>query len=105
MSSIPELKTNEDFFADGFRQAGIAGGEAAVAALIAGGFLAPKVWFTAQQAANYICISEQTLARYVSEKTAPESVKVGNGRRFHRDALDTWIRNGGVNAFVKSVQS
>jgi hypothetical protein len=49
-----------------------------------------------------ISISEQTLSRYVKEQTAPPSVKVGNGRRFHRNDLDAWVRAGGVLAFKKA---
>ena len=47
-------------------------------------------------------VSEQTLSRYVKENTAPPSVKVGNGRRFHRSDLDAWIRAGGILAFKKA---
>src|ERR1700730_11959861 len=42
------------------------------------------------------------LSRYVKENTAPPSVKVGNGRRFHRSDLDAWIRAGGILAFKKA---
>jgi excisionase family DNA binding protein len=59
----------------------------------------PRTWFTAQQAADFLCVAEPTLARYTKEGTAPESVRIGNGRRFHRDALNAWIRNGGIHAF------
>jgi len=33
---------------------------------------------------------------------SPPSVKVGNGRRFHRSDLDAWIRVGGILAFKKA---
>jgi excisionase family DNA binding protein len=59
----------------------------------------PRTWFDLQGAAAYLAVSEQTLSRYVKEQSAPPSVKVGNGRRFHRDDLDAWIRGGGVFAF------
>jgi excisionase family DNA binding protein len=52
----------------------------------------PRTWFDLQGAAAYLAVSEQTLSRYVKENTAPPSVKVGNGRRFHRSDLDAWIR-------------
>ena len=42
------------------------------------------------------------LSRYVKENTASPSVKVGNGRRFHRSDLDAWIRAGGILAFKKA---
>ena len=42
------------------------------------------------------------LSRYVKENTAPPSVKVSNGRRFHRSDLDAWIRAGGILAFKKA---
>jgi excisionase family DNA binding protein len=61
----------------------------------------PRTWFDLQGAATYLAISEQTLSRYVKEKTAPPSVKIGNGRRFHRADLDAWIRAGGILAFKK----
>ena len=64
----------------------------------------PRTWFDLQGAAAYLAVSEQTLSRYVKEQTAPASVKVGNGRRFHRNDLDAWVRVGGVLAF-KKVQS
>ncbi len=64
----------------------------------------PRTWFDLQGAAAYLAVSEQTLSRYVKEQTAPASVKVGNGRRFHRNDLDAWVRAGGVLAF-KKVQS
>jgi excisionase family DNA binding protein len=51
----------------------------------------PRTWFDLQGAAAYLAISEQTLSRYVKERIAPASVKVGNGRRFHRSDLDAWI--------------
>ena len=63
----------------------------------------PRTWFDLQGAAAYLAVSEQTLSRYVKEQTAPASVKVGNGRRFHRNDLDAWIRAGGVLAFRKAV--
>ena len=59
----------------------------------------PRTWFDLQGAAAYLAISEQTLSRYVKEETAPPSVKIGNGRRFHRADLDAWIRAGGILAF------
>ena len=59
----------------------------------------PRTWFDMQGAAAYLAVSEQTLSRYVKEQTAPPSVKVGNGRRFHRSDLDAWIRAGGIFAF------
>ena len=59
----------------------------------------PRTWFDLQGAAAYLAVSEQTLSRYVKERTAPSSVKVGNGRRFHRSDLDAWIRAGGILAF------
>ena len=59
----------------------------------------PRTWFDLQSAAAYLAVSEQTLSRYVKERTAPASVKIGNGRRFHRRDLDAWIRGGGVFAF------
>lgn len=61
----------------------------------------PRTWFDLQGAAAYLAISEQTLSRYVKEQTAPLSVKIGNGRRFHRNDLDAWIKAGGVLAFGK----
>jgi len=61
----------------------------------------PRTWFDLQGAAAYLAVSEQTLSRYVKEQTAPSSVKVGNGRRFHRSDLDAWIRAGGILAFKK----
>src|ERR1700749_3067447 len=62
----------------------------------------PRTWFDLQGAAAYLALSEQTLSRYVKERTAPPSVKVGNGRRFHRNDLDPWIRAGGVFAFKEA---
>jgi excisionase family DNA binding protein len=62
----------------------------------------PRTWFDLQGAAAYLAVSEQTLSRYVKERTAPASVKVGNGRRFHRNDLDAWIRAGGVFAFKRA---
>ena len=62
----------------------------------------PRTWFDLQGAAAYLAVSEQTLSRYVKEQTAPTSVKVGNGRRFHRSDLDAWVRAGGTFAFKKA---
>src|ERR1700730_14936451 len=62
----------------------------------------PRTWFDLQGAAAYLVVSEQTLSRYVKEQTAPPSVKVGNGRRFHRSDLDAWIRAGGIFAFKRA---
>src|ERR1039457_577848 len=62
----------------------------------------PRTWFDLQGAAAYLAVSEQTLSRYVKENTAPPSVKIGNGRRFHRSDLDAWIRAGGILAFKKA---
>jgi excisionase family DNA binding protein len=59
----------------------------------------PRTWFDLQGAAAYLVVSEQTLSRYVKEQIAPSSVKVGNGRRFHRNDLDAWIKAGGILAF------
>jgi excisionase family DNA binding protein len=60
----------------------------------------PRTWFTLQGAA-YLAVSEQTLSRYVKENTAPPSVKIGKGRRFHRSDLDALIRAGGILAFKR----
>jgi excisionase family DNA binding protein len=65
----------------------------------------PRTWFDLQGAAAYLAVSEQTLSRYVKEQTAPDSVKVGNGRRFHRSDLDAWIRAGGILAFKKAAEA
>jgi excisionase family DNA binding protein len=54
------------------------------------------------KAPPYLSVSEQTLSRYVKENTAPPSVKIGKGRRFHRSDLDAWIRAGGVLAFKRA---
>jgi excisionase family DNA binding protein len=62
----------------------------------------PRTWFDLQGAAAYLAVSEQTLSRYVKEKTAPPSVKIGNGRRFHRNDLDARVRAGGILAFKKA---
>jgi excisionase family DNA binding protein len=62
----------------------------------------PTNWFNLQGAAAYLAVSEQTLSRYVKENTAPPSVKIGKGRRFHRGDLDAWIRVGGVLAFKRA---
>ncbi len=62
----------------------------------------PRTWFDLQGAATYLAVSEQTLSRYVKEQIAPPSVKIGNGRRFHRNDLDDWIRAGGILAFKKA---
>jgi hypothetical protein len=61
-----------------------------------------RTWFDLQGGAVSLAISEQTLSRYVKEKAATASVKIGNGRRFHRNDLDTWIRAGGILAFKKA---
>jgi excisionase family DNA binding protein len=61
----------------------------------------PRTWFDLQGAAAYLAISEQTLSRYVKERITPDSVKVGNGRRFHRSDLDAWVTAGGIFAFKK----
>ena len=62
----------------------------------------PRTWFNLQGATAYLAVSEQTLSRYVKENTAPPSVKIGKGRRFHRSDLDAWIRAGGILAFKKA---
>ena len=61
----------------------------------------PRTCFNLQGAAAYLVVSEQTLSGYVKENTAPPSVKIGNGRRFHRSDLDAWIRAGGILAFKR----
>jgi len=62
----------------------------------------PRTWFNLQGATAYLAVSEQTLSRYVKENTAPPSVKIGKGRRFHRSDLDAWIRAGGILAFKRA---
>jgi excisionase family DNA binding protein len=62
----------------------------------------PRTWFDLQGAAAYLAVSEQTLSRYVKERTAPASVKVGNGRRLRRNDLDAWMGAGGTFAFKKA---
>jgi excisionase family DNA binding protein len=62
----------------------------------------PRTWLDLQGAAAYLAVSEQTLSRYVKENTAPPSVKVGKGRRFHRSDLDAWITAGGILAFKRA---
>jgi excisionase family DNA binding protein len=62
----------------------------------------PRTWFDLQGAAVYLGVGEQTLSRCVKERTAPASVKVGNGRRLHRNDLDAWMRACGTFAFKKA---
>jgi excisionase family DNA binding protein len=62
---------------------------------------APRTWFDLPAAAAYLALSEPTLSRYVKERTAPPSVKVGNGPRFNRNDLDAWISACGTFAFKK----
>ena len=62
----------------------------------------PRTWFDLRGSPAYLALSEQTLGRYGKERTAPLSVKVGNGRRFHRNDLGAWIRAGGIFAFKKA---
>jgi hypothetical protein len=47
----------------------------------------------------------QTLSRYGNERTAPPSVKVGNGRRFHGNDLSPWIGACGIFAFKPTEKS
>ena len=51
-----------------------------------------RTWFDSQGAAAYLAVSKQTLSRYVEERIARPSVKIDNGRRFHRNDLDASMR-------------
>jgi predicted DNA-binding transcriptional regulator AlpA len=62
----------------------------------------PRAWFDLQGAAAHLTVSEPTLSRYIKERTAPRSVKVGNSRRSSRNDLDVWISAGGTFAFKKA---
>jgi hypothetical protein len=81
------------------KRAGLVAAAEVMAAASAGKILEPRTWFNQQQAADYLGISEPTLCLYVKARCAPESKKIGHGRRYHRADLDTWILNGGVDAF------
>jgi helix-turn-helix protein len=54
-------------------------------------------WYTQQEAAVQVLrIAEGTLSRYVNLGIAPQSRKIGNGRRFRSDWLQEWMLEGGV---------
>jgi hypothetical protein len=56
-----------------------------------------REWYTAQEAAAEVLrIAEGTLSRYVNLGIAPQSRKIGNGRRFRHDWLQEWMLDGGV---------
>lgn len=80
------------------RRAGIAAA-AEVLAASGGKWLEPRTWLNQKQAADYLGIAEPTLCLYVRAGCAPTSRKIGHGRRYHRADLDTWILNGGIDAF------
>jgi hypothetical protein len=65
----------------------------------------PCTGFDLQGDAAYLALSAQTLSRYGNERTAPPSVKVGNGRRFHRNDSAAWIRGDGIFAFESTEKS
>jgi predicted DNA-binding transcriptional regulator AlpA len=60
------------------------------------------VWFSLQEAAQYIAYSEQALSSFVRRGTAPKSYKLSrNSRRFKRNDLDRWVERGGPSQFIK----
>jgi len=81
------------------REAAIAATTEVLSRLQAGYALEQRVWLSSQEAARYLGLNEATLAVYVKAGCAPESFKIGGGRRFNRADLDRWIRAGGITAF------
>jgi hypothetical protein len=81
------------------RCAGLAAAAEVLTAMRAGRLIEPRTWFDQRQAADYLGIAEPTLCLYAKAGCAPNSKKIGRGRRYHRFDLDAWILNGGVDAF------
>ncbi len=94
----------DDFFTQRARAAGLAAAHEVIDKFLRTR-AEPRTWFSLQQAAEYLAVAEQTLSRFVKEGTAPKSVKISAGRRFHRDDLDAWVRAGGVFAIPTGRQS
>lgn len=52
----------------------------------------PQSIFTIQELAGYLKIPVSTLYKLVQEGTIP-SQKIGRQWRFHKDAVDDWLKN------------
>lgn len=58
--------------------------------------LESRTWFTGQQRAHYLGLSEGTDNRYQKLGIGPRAIKIGNGSRSRRDWCDQWILEGGI---------
>jgi hypothetical protein len=58
--------------------------------------LESRTWFTGQQRARYLGLSEGTENRYQKLGIGPRAIKIGNGSRSRRDWCDEWILEGGI---------
>ena len=57
-------------------------------------------WMSPQEAADYIGISLGTLRNWTSARFVPFAKK-GRVVRYHRDAIDAWLAQGGCDGRLK----
>jgi len=60
--------------------------------------------FTIDELAEYLKISKSTLYKLAQEGSIPGQ-KVGKHWRFHKDAIDQWLRQRGPNATLQKDDS
>ena len=60
--------------------------------------------FTIEELAKYLKISKSTLYKLAQEGSIPGQ-KVGKHWRFHKDAIDQWLRQRGPNATLQKDDS
>jgi excisionase family DNA binding protein len=57
----------------------------------------PPMLLTADEAAKYLRLHVKSVYRLARSRKIP-SIKVGGRWRFHREALDFWVREGRLNS-------
>ena len=60
-----------------------------------------ETYFTVAELAEYIKLSEQTVRRYVLDKTVPYH-KIHRAVRFRVSEIEKWIDGGGLDGAVRS---
>lgn len=56
----------------------------------------PSPWMTPPEAAEYLCVSVATLARWRAEGFGPKWFSAGRRRRYRAQELDEWLEDRGA---------